>query len=63
MTTGPVSADRSARHTDRTLDVPLAMETVRAAFPIIRALILAMIVTVLIMAGLPQLLAAAAAAS
>jgi len=39
------------------------METVRAAFPIIRALVLAMIVTLLIMVGLPQLLAAAAAAS
>jgi hypothetical protein len=63
MTTGPVSADRAARHTDRALDVPLPMESVRAAFPIIRALVLATIVTLLIMVGLPQLLAAAAAAS
>ena len=63
MTTGPVSADRAARHTDRALDVPMPMDTVRAAFPIIRALILATIVTALIMVGLPQLLAAAAAAS
>jgi hypothetical protein len=39
------------------------MESVRAALPLIRALILALIVTLLIMVGLPQLLAAAAAAS
>jgi hypothetical protein len=43
--------------------VPLTMQMVRAAFPLIRALILATIVTLLIMVGLPQLLAAAAAAS
>ena len=63
MSTGPVPADRVMRHTDRALDVPMAMHTVRAAFPLIRALILATIVTLLIMVGLPQLLAAAAAAS
>ena len=39
------------------------MSTVRAAFPLIRALVLAAIVTLLIMIGLPTLLAAAAAAS
>ena len=61
MTTGPVSAERPTRHTDGALGVPLAMESVRAAFPIIRALVLATIVTLLIMVGLPQLLAAAAA--
>jgi hypothetical protein len=38
------------------------MNMVRAALPLIRALILATIVTLLIMVGLPQLLAAAAAA-
>jgi hypothetical protein len=63
MTTGPVSAERVARNTEHPLAVPLTMQTVRAAFPIIRALILATIVTLLIMVGLPQLLAAAAAAS
>jgi len=51
-----------ARHTSRILGVPISMELVRAAMPLIRALILATIVTLLIMVGLPQLLAAAAAA-
>jgi hypothetical protein len=63
MPTGPVQVDRVLRHTPRTLAVPLTMETVRSALPIIRALILALIVTLLIMVGLPQLLAAAAAGS
>ena len=63
MTTGPIPAEPVARNTSRPLAVPLTMHTVRAAFPIIRALILATIVTLLIMVGLPQLLAAAAAAS
>jgi hypothetical protein len=39
------------------------MNAVRAAFPLIRALVLATIVTLLIMIGLPTLLAAAAAAT
>ena len=39
------------------------MSLVRAALPLIRALVLATIVTVLIMIGLPTLLAAAAAAT
>jgi len=39
------------------------MQRVRTAFPLIRALIMAIIVTMLIMVGLPSLLAAAAAAS
>jgi len=51
------------RHTTKALVVPLTMQTVRAAYPLIRALVLATIVTLLIMVGLPQLLAAAAAAS
>jgi hypothetical protein len=63
MSTAPVPAERVLRHTPRTLAVPLTMQTVRAAFPLIRALFLALIVTLLIMVGLPQLLAAAAAAS
>jgi hypothetical protein len=37
------------------------MSTVRAALPLIRALILVAVVTLLIMVGLPTLLAAAAA--
>ena len=63
MTTGPVPAETFERHTPRNPAVPLTMNLVRAALPLIRALILATIVTLLIMIGLPQLLAAAAAAS
>jgi len=63
MSSGSVPAERVVRHTPRALVVPLTMQTVRAAYPLIRALILATIVTLLIMVGLPQLLAAAAAAS
>ena len=63
MSSGSVPAGRVVRHTSRALVVPLTMQTVRAAYPLIRALILATIVTLLIMVGLPQLLAAAAAAS
>lgn len=63
MTSGPAQAESGVRHMTRLPTVPVAMQTVRAAFPLIRALILAMIVTLLIMVGLPQLLAAAAAAS
>jgi len=63
MPNGPVQTETALRHTSRPLAVPLTMQTVRAAFPLIRALILATIVTLLIMVGLPQLLAAAAAAS
>ncbi len=62
MPTGPASAEPAVRHTPRMLAVPLTMQ-IRAAIPFIRALILAAIVTLLIMVGLPQLLAAAAAAS
>ena len=63
MTTGSIPAGRVPRHTLHARSVPLTMQTVRAALPLIRALILATIVTLLIMVGLPQLLAAAAAAS
>lgn len=63
MSSGPVPANRVIRHTPRPLAVPLTMQTVRAAYPLIRAVLLATIVTLLIMVGLPQLLAAAAAAS
>jgi len=63
MTTGPVPAERVLRHTLHARPVPLTMQAVRSAYPLIRALILAIIVTLLIMVGLPQILAAAAAAS
>ena len=59
LPTGPANADPVVRHTPRTLVVPLTMQTVHAAVPLIRALILAAIVTLLIMVGLPQILAAA----
>jgi len=63
MSSGSVPGGRTMRHTTKALVVPLTMQTVRAAYPLIRALVLATIVTLLIMVGLPQLLAAAAAAS
>ena len=62
MSTGPIPAERVMRHTPARAGRPTDDATVRAAFPLIRALILATIVTLLIMVGLPQLLAAAAAA-
>lgn len=61
MSTGPVPVGSHVRHTQRGLAVPMSMSTVRSAIPLIRALILATIVTLLIMVGLPTLLAAAAA--
>ena len=63
MSTQPVQVEQSVRHTSRSLAVPLTMHTVRAALPLLRALVLATIVTMLIMIGLPTLLAAAAAAT
>ena len=63
MSSAPVPVDGAVRHTTHTPAVPETMQTVRAAFPLIRAVILATIVTLLIMVGLPQLLAAAAVAS
>ena len=60
MSSGPVQVDH-VRHTERALAVPVSMSTVRAALPLIRALILVAVVTLLIMVGLPTLLAAAAA--
>ena len=63
MSTSPVPVEQAVRHTSRSLAVPVAMETVRAALPLLRALVLATIVTLLIMVGLPTLLEAAAAAT
>ena len=63
MPVSPVPVDPNVRHTARALAVPVSMNAVRAYLPLIRALILATIVTLLIMIGLPTLLAAAAAAS
>jgi hypothetical protein len=63
MSTSPVPVEQSVRHTPRSLAVPVTMENVRAALPLLRALVLATIVTLLIMIGLPTLLEAAAAAT
>jgi hypothetical protein len=63
MSTQPVKVEASARHTVRSQAVPMTMDTVRAALPLLRALVLATLVTLLIMIGLPTLLAAAAAAT
>lgn len=63
MSTSQVEIEPYVRHTTQATAVPLAMNAVRAAFPLIRALVLATVVTLLIMIGLPTLLAAAAAAS
>ena len=49
MSSGSVPAGRAVRHTTKALVVPLTMQTVRAAYPLIRALVLATIVTLLIM--------------
>ncbi len=50
------------RHTGNAAAVTRAMSTVRAAFPFVRALFLAGLVTLLIMIGLPAMLSIAAAA-
>ena len=63
MSTSPGRADSRVRHTARTLAVPETMNAVRSYMPLIRALVLATIVTLLIMIGLPTLLAESAAAS
>ncbi len=63
LVNGPTRAEHDVRHMQRRWAVPQSMSTVRSAFPLIRALALAAIVTLLIMIGLPTLLAAAAAAS
>ena len=63
MSTSPVPVEQSVRHTSRGSAVPVAMDSVRAALPLLRALVLATIVTLLIMIGLPTLLEAAAAAT
>lgn len=52
-----------ARHTARLSSVPRSMTSLRAALPLIRALALAGLVTLLIMIGLPAVLAYAAAAT
>jgi multisubunit Na+/H+ antiporter MnhC subunit len=52
-----------ARHSDEPSTVSRSMARIRAAAPLLRALILVAIVIVLIMFALPRVLAIAAAAS
>lgn len=63
MSTGMLPADSIARHTAEGLPVIRSMAFLRAVAPLLRALILAGIVTALIMIGLPAMLAIAAASS
>ncbi len=63
MHTGPVTSDQVVRNTSDGLPVTGSMARFRAAAPFLRALILVGIVIVLIMFGLPKVLAAAAAAA
>jgi len=63
MQTGPVNVDQVVRNTSDGLPVTGSMARFRAAAPFLRALILVGIVIVLIMFGLPRVLAIAAAAT
>ena len=63
MTSSSLQADHEMRHNGRDQSVTTAMARWSFALPFIRALILAAIVIVLIMFGLPRVLAFAAAAS
>ena len=62
MQTGQVNANQVVRNTSDGLPVTGSMARFRAAAPFLRALILVGIVIVLIMFGLPKVLAFAAAA-
>jgi multisubunit Na+/H+ antiporter MnhC subunit len=63
MSSGMLPAEQLARHTPDGLSVTRSMAVLRAAAPLVRALILAGIVTALIMIGLPAVLAIASASS
>jgi hypothetical protein len=63
MTTSTLRAEHDMRHNTDERPVTTAMARWSIALPLIRALILAAIVVVLIMFGLPRVLAFAAAAS
>jgi hypothetical protein len=62
MSTESTRYPRILRHTANGMAVTRTMGTMRAAVPFVRALILATLVTLLIMVGLPAMLAIAAAA-
>ena len=63
MSTGSLPAEQLVRHSSDGLAVIPSMTRFHAALPLIRALILAVVVTALIMIGLPAVLAIASAAS
>jgi len=63
MSTSSLHRNRIARHSMDGLAVTGSMATIRAALPLIRALIVAGLVTALIMVGLPAMLEIAAASS
>ena len=63
MTTTSLQAQENGRHNSDERSVKTSMARWSVALPFIRALILAAIVIVLIMFGLPRVLAFAAAAS
>jgi hypothetical protein len=63
MTTSSLHVEHDGRHNPDDQSVTTAMARWSVALPFIRALILAAIVIVLIMFGLPRVLAFAAAAS
>lgn len=63
MSSGTLQAEQVVRHTSEGLAVTGSMARFRAAVPLIRALILAGVVTILIMVGLPAVLAIASAST
>jgi len=63
MSTGSPDPQPQVRHTAGGLAVTRSMATIRAALPFVRALILAGLAIVLILFGLPAVLAFAAAAT
>ena len=63
MSTGTLPAEQVGRHRSDGLPVLGSMTRFHAVLPFIRALILAVVVTALIMVGLPAVLAIASAAS
>ncbi|MGI8928037.1 MAG: hypothetical protein ACR2H0_01035 [Candidatus Limnocylindrales bacterium] len=63
MSTGTLPAEQLVRHSADGLPVIDSMTRFHAAVPSVRALILAVVVTALIMVGLPAVLAIASAAT
>ena len=62
MSTGRIQTQVAVRHSAKALAVTPSMTTFRAALPLVRALLLAGLAVVLILFGLPAVLAFGAAA-